>query len=312
MSCPSPGNCTATGVYFTPQRFRFQIPFIVTEKNGTWGTARKVSGLSTLGHATGGVISQMSCPTVGNCTTGGGYPDSRTHLGQPWVADEINGKWGKAMKVPGMTALDPGGFADLFGMSCATPGNCGAAGEYTTSSGRQLGFVVNETDGTWGPAIEVPGIGALNRSFTDFGEISCTAPGDCSAGGSFTGASGFQEAFVVDETNGTWGTAQEVPGIAALNKAGDAQLVAVSCFAPGDCSAGGSYSLSRNHFGAFVVTETNGTWGTAIQVPGTGALNQSKNGGLIAISCSGPGQCGAGGEYADSSRFFQAFVVDER
>jgi hypothetical protein len=38
--------------------------------------------------------------------------------------------------------------------------------------------------------------------------------------------------------NGTWRTAREIPGIAALNQ-GDAQVNAVSCASAGNCSAGG-------------------------------------------------------------------------
>jgi hypothetical protein len=34
---------------------------------------------------------------------------------------------------------------------------------------------------------------------------------------------------VVSERNGTWGNATEVPGLAALNGGGDAQVDAVSC-----------------------------------------------------------------------------------
>jgi hypothetical protein len=33
--------------------------------------------------------------------------------------------------------------------------------------------------------------------------------------------------------------------------------------------------------------------------------------GVAAISCGGPGDCGAGGEYTESDNFQQAFVVTE-
>jgi len=38
---------------------------------------------------------------------------------------------------------------------------------------------------------------------------------------------------------GTWGQAEKVPGLAALNMRGDATISSVSCTAPGECSAGG-------------------------------------------------------------------------
>src|SRR5690348_5645058 len=43
-------------------------------------------------------------------------------------------------------------------------------------------------------------------------------------------------------SNGTWGRAQAVPGLAALNRGGDAQVSSVSCARAGECSAGGFYT----------------------------------------------------------------------
>src|SRR5690242_9783539 len=74
----------------------------------------------------------------------------------------------------------------------------------------------------------------------------------------------------VGTLGGTWGTAEEVPGTAALNKAGGAEISSVSCASAGNCSAGGFYETGRPRFPrtqVFVVSETHGTWGTAEQVP---------------------------------------------
>ena len=53
-----------------------------------------------------------------------------------------------------------------------------------------------------------------------------------------------------------WGTAQEVPGTAALNQGGSADLASVSCAAAGNCSAGGPYKDSSGNTQVFVVSET--------------------------------------------------------
>jgi hypothetical protein len=63
---------------------------------------------------------------------------------------------------------------------------------------------------------------------------------------------------------------------------------------------------------ALVVSQVNGSWGTAIEVPGTAALNQGGNAGISSVSCASAGNCSAGGDYRDSSDHFQAFVVGER
>src|SRR5262245_64471060 len=72
---------------------------------------------------------------------------------------------------------------------------------------------------------------------------------------------------------GTWGKAIEVPGTAAFNVGGHASITSVSCASAGNCSAGGFSQTPSGLRQAFVAGEVNGTWGTAIEVPGTAALN---------------------------------------
>src|SRR5215813_11864526 len=50
------------------------------------------------------------------------------------------------------------------------------------------------------------------------------------------------------------------------------------------------------------------TWGTAIEVPGLGLLNQGGDARLASVSCASAGNCIAGGFYADGSGHNQAFV----
>lgn len=62
-------------------------------------------------------------------------------------------------------------------------------------------------------------------------------------------------AFVLAEVSGTWRASIEVPRTATLNHGGDAQVSAVSCGAPGKCSAGGYYTGKNGDMQAFVVSE---------------------------------------------------------
>jgi hypothetical protein len=55
----------------------------------------------------------------------------------------------------------------------------------------------------------------------------------------------------------TWGQAKEVPGTAALNAGGQADINSVSCAQAGYCSAGGSYVDASSHQQAFVVSDAN-------------------------------------------------------
>jgi hypothetical protein len=74
---------------------------------------------------------------------------------------------------------------------------------------------------------------------------------------------------------GTWRKAIEVPGLGSLNKGGSALLTSVSCASAGNCAAGGFYSDGSFHTQAFVVSERDGTWGKAIEVPGSGGGTKS-------------------------------------
>ena len=58
-----------------------------------------------------------------------------------------------------------------------------------------------------------------------------------------------------------------------------------------------------------MVSQVNGTWGKAEQVPGTAALNKGNAAVINSVSCASAGSCGAGGSYTDGSGHRQAFVV---
>jgi hypothetical protein len=57
------------------------------------------------------------------------------------------------------------------------------------------------------------------------------------------------------------------------------------------------------------------TWGTAKEIPGTGALNAGGAARVDSVSCGAPGDCSAAGQYAsktvDGIATVQAFVANE-
>ena len=116
--------------------------------------------------------------------------------------------------------------------------------------------------------------GALNvDGSAEVSSVSCAAAGNCSAGGYYRDGANHTQAFVVSGVNRSWKTAIKVPGGGALSTGGYAEIDSVSCAAAGDCSAGGYYVDGSNDGQAFVVNEMNRSWKTAIEVPGSGALD---------------------------------------
>src|SRR5215472_5332197 len=315
VSCPAPGDCTAGG-YYTDASSGHQQPLVVTETSGTWGNAKEIPGSGALNAGGSARVDSMSCGAPGNCSAGGQYA-SKTVDGistvQAFVVNETGGTWGKAKEVPGTAALNGGGYATINSVSCASAGNCSAGGSYTTAAPLTQAFVIDETNGTWGTAHLVPGSAVLNkRGLAQVNSVSCASAGNCSAGGFYMDAAFNTQAFVVSESGGTWGTAKEIPGSAALDRhAPGAVADSVSCGAPGDCSATGSYTDSSGAQQAFVADQSAGTWGSAAEVPGTGALNSGGQAAAQSVSCA-PGElCNAVGTYLNVNLNAQVFAVSQ-
>ena len=306
VSCASAGNCAAGGSY-KDRRNHYQ-GFVAVERNGAWAKAIQMPGPGALNKGGGADVNSVSCASAGNCAAGGAYEDRRGDF-QGFVAVERNGVWGTAIQVPGLGALNAAGSATVFSVSCASAGNCAAGGDYTDNHGHGQGFVADERNGVWGQAIQVPGLGALNKGGSaDVFSVSCGSPGDCAAGGDYSGRG---QGFVADERNGVWGTAIQVPGLAALNTSGEAAVSEVSCASAGNCTAGGYYSSFGSQ--GFVADERNGVWGTAIEVPGLQALDGGAGDASVnSVSCASAGNCAAGGSYFDDGSESQGFVALER
>jgi hypothetical protein len=210
VSCASAGNCSAGGGYTDGSGH--QQAFVVSETSGTWLQAQQAPGTAALnlGSIPGAGIDSVSCGSAGNCAAGGSYTDSAGHR-QAFLVSEVSGDWRQAVEVPGTAALNQGGDAGIYSVSCASAGNCSAGGGYTDGSGHPQAFVVSEVSGTWEQAQEVPGTAALNLGTlpgagVDEGasagvdSVSCASAGDCSAGGNYVDVSSQQQVFVVSET----------------------------------------------------------------------------------------------------------------
>jgi len=241
-----------------------------------------------------------------------GSAADRSHPVLRQVSSGAAGSWGRAIAVPGLAALNKGREAVVLSVSCSSAGNCGAGGYY--HDGGRRGFVDSETNGRWRQAVEVPGLAALSKGGPgQVVEVSCASAGSCAAGGFYRYGGGHHQGFVVNTSNGGWRQAIQVPGLAALNKGGDAEVISVSCAARGSCAAVGFYTDGSGHQHGFVATEQSGVWGKAIEVPGLAALQKGPYARLQSVSCSSAGSCSAGGFYAaNASGSTQAFAVSER
>jgi hypothetical protein len=301
ISCPSAGNCLIGGTYFAGVRAR---PWVAAEVHGRWHAASELPGKAALNGIGGAWITSVSCPVAGDCLAGGFYTDAADHR-QAFISSQTNGTWGTPLELPGTSALNTGGFASVQQVSCTSPGNCAAVGSYSAAAPHVLAFVASEVNGTWRPAISVPGLAALQAQDAQLVSVSCGSQGNCAAVGSYNE----QNALAVSEVNGTWGNAVALRSPAHALPQGQAGTV--SCTRGGYCAAGGFYFVDRaGHTQAFIATGAFGSWSKEKQVPGIARLGADST--TVSLSCSAPGDCAAGGSYQGPGPVHaQAFVATE-
>jgi len=323
VSCSSAGNCAAGGTYQDKDGNIWA--FLISQKNGVWGKAEPVPGMTALnlgGVATGSenspagpTISQISCPSAGNCAVTGTY-QNQAEFTRPFVASERGGVWGKAQEIPGVEAIAPGAPTDYStSVSCPAAGECVAVGSAGNTPGTEApgqAIVVSEHRNVWGTARAIKGLAA--DTTPQLLSVSCTSPGNCLAGGLWTAAQpgGRTTAFLVTERNGAWSSAQQVPGLAALDTRHASHVESVACPSAGNCVVTGRFR-GQAGFGVYVASERNGVWGKAQAMPGLAALNTGDSAGVTQVSCSSAGNCATGGWYATIKNKLrqQAWVASE-
>ena len=211
------------------------------------------------------------------------------------------GSWGATQAIPGLTA---NGEIDVMDVSCAPGGACVAVGDnFATTNPANTAFMVTDTHGTWGKPAAIPGLEAALGNSADVERVSCPAAGDCLVVGDYvSGASFAMRGYVQEELAGKWGKPTPIPGLAALDTAGETFITGATCTAPGYCTVTGSYgtgspSAASTTENGFVVDEVAHKWGTAIPIPGLAALNVGGMAMADSLACPSPKNCTIEGVY---------------
>jgi hypothetical protein len=178
----------------------------------------------------------------------------------------------------------------------------------TAGSAAMAGAAAQATPpaGHWGSAHQVGGLNALNTGRVAVASsVSCGAPGNCVAVGTYRTADFNEHAFRAEEKAGVWGPRAPVTTAAAAESVMDS----LSCTDAGDCVATGH--MISSHAAAFVSNEVHGTWGDPVPLAASGVNTEARS-----VSCppgpAAPGNCTAGGWFTDSSNMAQAFTADEK
>ena len=272
-------------------------------------------------------VAGLSCWSPGNCTVIGNYYTIGNDQ-NVFLAQQVNGTWHAAVRPPGTAAL--AGESIIFtSITCSPDGYCAAGGSYDPGYGDYLqdAFIMTESDGTWQDAQEVSGLDTTDGSGFQVTSVSCPSAGNCTAAGQFLGTGEGTDAFVVDEVDGVWGSAQDpfydvtqspvvscasagnclasVGEYVAVESGGTwgtpqalaGEVDAVSCAPDGECTAtyvGPGYQPQ-------VVSETGGVWGTAAVLAGIGPLDGGYWAQIDLLACTSGDNCQAGGTYENGN-----------
>ncbi len=208
---------------------------------------------------------------------------------------------GIEIRVPANAAADPDSI--LIGVACTGRGDCTAGGSYDDAYGNGQAMAVTQSRGRWADAVEIQlPANAAADPYAEVNGVACTSAGNCVAVGYYSTTAGYDQGFIVTQTRGAWGHAQQAtpPAKAGADTAG---LYGVACTAARACDAVGSYTDRAKHYQAMVISEVRGRWGhgSEVRVPPGAAANPGAN--LGGISCVRAGECAAAGYYyaSDSS-----------
>jgi hypothetical protein len=161
------------------------------------------------------------------------------------------------------------------------------------------------------PAWSASSVQAGNDTAAFVNQVVCTGTGTCTAVGNYQDSNGNGQGMVVQESSGTWGTAQQVSLPANAGPTPSAVLASVSCTATGTCEAVGTYQDTNGDTQMLTVAESSGTWQTGVEVtPPANALSDP-NAVLGSVSCSSAGNCTAVGTYVDNSSDTQGVLATE-
>ncbi len=266
--CTSVGNCLAVGSYTGTVGSGDSSAMVATETSGAWGPATKLTLPSNTSAIPLAHLVSVACTSAGNCVAVGDYEDTNSN-GQSMIASETNGTWAPATELslpPGANTATSGQSAHLNAVTCASSGNCAAAGDYDDTNGTfdEQAMIATEAAGVWSPANEAVlpagATTAAGNQRATLATMACPSAGNCVASGSYSPSTvGTSQAMVVAESGGSWGAASAIALPAGANPAPGsefASLGALACTSPATCVAGGQYTDANglNDYQAMVVS----------------------------------------------------------
>jgi hypothetical protein len=144
-------------------------------------------------------LTSVSCASAGNCTAVGNYVDSTRDSEQGLLLTETS-TWAAGVEAVLPAGAGPSPELLLESVSCASAGNCTAAGYYGDDLGQSPGLLLTETSGTWATGVEPP-LPANSATSPDvyLNSVSCAPAGSCAAVGLYADSSGNAQGLLLSQ-----------------------------------------------------------------------------------------------------------------
>ena len=216
VSCTSPTACTAVGESASPDG---TTPLVERWNGTTWSIER----------ATGGSLISVSCTSRVDCTAVGRAGNET--LGEGWNGS----RWSIEPNPHPRPFGGPGGDNELGSVYCASRDACMAVGDSGWGSGFNSVRVTlaehwNGSDWSVQPTPSPIQLDELNS-------VSCSSVGSCIAVGYYTNRAGDATLPLVERWHGGRWSVVPTPRSLSAGKSADPTLLAVGCFANGNCLA---------------------------------------------------------------------------
>ncbi|HUZ41871.1 MAG TPA: hypothetical protein VMU68_10850 [Acidimicrobiales bacterium] len=291
------------------------LPAGATSAAPQWHAAKVVSLPSGATGLPNGSLPALSCPSAGNCEAGGSYLDSKGRV-EGLVLNEVKTAWKAPTRLIPPSDADANPEVAINSLSCATAGNCSAAGSFNDTKSHGQSFVANEVNGAWKQALEVnlPPNAGTSLQNSQIHSVMCWSPGNCSAIGTYfdnTEPMAYARGLEVNEVRGVWGQARETLLPSAANIDPLVNINQVACARAGNCVAVGSYITKQNATDALMIPEVNGAWKRAIALVLPGDASVYPSAALSEVTCVSAGNCTAIGTYTDVAGDSEGMIAAE-
>jgi hypothetical protein len=202
-----PGDCVAVGSYVDATNPGNDLAMVTSESGGSWSQAAELKRPADSSSTQSAVLlaanrPSVSCTSPGNCVAVGAYSTAADSIAA-MAATASGGTWAQATPVgaPADAGTDHP-FADLDAVTCTSPGNCVAVGQYADSNGASdQAMVTAEVGGHWTAEskLTLPPVlaSAPGSQVASLSGVACTDATTCVAAGGYTDSPGQYQAMVV-------------------------------------------------------------------------------------------------------------------